>query len=138
MNSCLLASIPDRKGKHAAQVLYAVAPIFFVQMNDGFGVAVGAVDVPAGIQAFAEFLVVVDFAVEDDPYVSGFVTDGLVSGGDVNNAQAAHANADRAVGKNAVIIGAAVRHFRAHAAQRSGICLRAARELHHAGNATHV
>src|SRR5687767_4629117 len=34
--------IPKRKCKHAAQVLDAVSTVIFVQMNDGFGIAVGA------------------------------------------------------------------------------------------------
>jgi hypothetical protein len=41
-------SVPDGKGEHAAQVLYAVGAILFEKVDDGFGIAVGAVAMAAG------------------------------------------------------------------------------------------
>src|ERR1700756_5351195 len=57
------AAVPDGKAKHAAQMLYAIAAVFLVQMDYGFGVAVGTVAVSAGLERGAQFCVVVDFAV---------------------------------------------------------------------------
>src|SRR5690349_23924087 len=37
----LRAFVPDREGKHAAQVIRAVSAELIVSVNDGFGVAVG-------------------------------------------------------------------------------------------------
>ena len=40
----LAARVPDGEGEHAAEVLHAVVAVFLVEVDDGFGVAVGAVD----------------------------------------------------------------------------------------------
>src|SRR5579863_969182 len=117
----LAARVPDGEGEHSAQVLHAVASVLFVEVDDGFGVAMGAVDVAAGLKLRSQFGVVVDFAVEDDPGGSVFVAKWLMAGGEVDDAEAAHAEADRAGGVNAVVIGTAVRHGVAHAPEDAGI-----------------
>jgi uncharacterized protein YbjT (DUF2867 family) len=45
-----LIAVPNREGKHSAQVGDAVRSIFFIQMNDGFGVASGTITVTAGLE----------------------------------------------------------------------------------------
>src|SRR5438270_4089244 len=62
-----LAPIPDREGEHAAQVLHAIAAIFLIQMNNAFCIAFGAVAMSARLKTGAEVLVVIDFAVVNDP-----------------------------------------------------------------------
>jgi hypothetical protein len=48
--------------------------------------------------------VVVDFAVEDDPDASVFITDGLVTGVNVDDAEAAHCQSDILLGKQAIVV----------------------------------
>src|ERR1019366_2767788 len=55
-----LATIPDCKGKHAAQMLDAIAAIFLIEVDDGFGIAVGAIAVSAGLKRGAQLGMVVD------------------------------------------------------------------------------
>ena len=49
-------------------MIYAVAAVLFVQVNNGLGVAPGAIAVSAGFEILAQILV-----VEDDQTVSGVV-----------------------------------------------------------------
>jgi len=62
-------------------------------MDDNFSVAVGVTGA-ALFEPFAQFLEVVDLAIEDDPYSLVFVVHRLLPRQD-NDAQAAHAQADR-------------------------------------------
>src|ERR1035441_10871341 len=89
-----LATIPDCKGKHAAQMLDAIAAIFLIEVDDGFGIAVGAIAVSAGLKRGAQLGMVVDFSVEDDPNILVLVGERLVPGLDVNDAQPPHGQAD--------------------------------------------
>ena len=41
----LFTAVPDREGKHAAQVLHTVAAVLFKQVQNCFRVAVGTIDV---------------------------------------------------------------------------------------------
>src|ERR1700722_10017258 len=113
----LAASVPDGEGEHAAQVLNAVVAVFFVKMDDGFGVATGAVNMSARFELRAQVGVVVDFAVEDDPDGSVFVTQRLLAGGEIDNAQATHTQRGRTVDADAFIIGATVGNSIAHSPQ---------------------
>ena len=111
-------SIPDRKRVHSAQVLNAVTPMLFIEVNDGLGVAVSPVTMPASFQAFAQFLVVVEFAVVDDPDVVLFVADGLVTGLDIDDAQPAHGQSDVSFHEEAIVIGAAMNDLLIHTGER--------------------
>ena len=51
----------------------AVGAVFFEKVDDGFGVAVGAVAMAAGDELLAQGEMVVDFAVEYDPQGAVFV-----------------------------------------------------------------
>ena len=68
----------------------------------------GAELVAARDQVLPEFLVVVDLAVEDHPDGPVFVRDGLVAGAEIDDAEAAHADAARAVGVDAFVVRAAM------------------------------
>src|SRR5258708_1563018 len=101
---CSLLTVPNRECEHAAQVLNAIAAVLFVKMNDGFGIAIGAIAVAALLQFLAQFGVIVDFAVEDNPNCAVFVAERLVPAGDINDAQTAHADCGWPVGINAFIV----------------------------------
>src|SRR5262249_38925257 len=86
--------VPDRQPEHAAEVVDAALTIFFIQMDDGLGIARGVKDMAAALQLAAELLEVVDFAVEDYPDRSVLVVNRLAAGLGVDDAEAAHAEAD--------------------------------------------
>ena len=90
--------------------------VFFVEVDNGFSVAVGAVDMAARLKLRPQFGVVVDFAVEDDPQGAVFVAERLMAGGEVDNAETAHAESNRTCGVDAVVVRTAVGHDVAHAA----------------------
>src|SRR5258708_15142 len=133
----LLLHVPDGKGEHAAQMLDAVSSVLFVQVDNGFRVAVSTVMMTTGLELLAECAVVIDLPVENDPQSSILVTDGLVAGREVDNAEAAHAQAYAAAGVDSLIVGPAMHHRGTHSPQDAGIHLFVLRELHDAGNSTH-
>jgi hypothetical protein len=102
-------------------MLHAIAAIFFVEVNNRFGVTVRAIAVSPRDQLFTQSKVVVDLAVKDKPDGSVFIADGLVSGCEVDNTEAAYPKTDRPLDKGALIIWTAVCHDIAHPAQDEGI-----------------
>ena len=87
-------------------------------MNDHLGVGVRGEHVPALEQLAGQLAIVVDLAVEDDLHGAVFVADRLVAGLQVDDAEAIHPEAERAVGQQARLVGAAVLDGVAHGAQR--------------------
>ena len=69
-----------------------------VQVQQDFGVGSGAEDVALGFELFAQFAVVVDFAVEGDDELAVGAVHGLRAAlGEVDDGQAAVAQGDAAV-----------------------------------------
>jgi hypothetical protein len=87
-------------------------------MNNGFSVAFGAVLMTTGLQLFAQFLVVVNFAVENDPKRPVFICDRLVTGLNVDDAKAAHGQSDILLDKETGVIGPAMSDLPVHRHQR--------------------
>jgi hypothetical protein len=92
---------------------------------------------PTRLQSLTHSTMVVNLAVEHNPYCAIFVADGLMSGRQIDDAQATHTNADAALNVNSVIVGAAMDYGSAHSPQSFGIHARVATKLHYAGNSTH-
>src|ERR1700674_901567 len=113
----LLPRVPNSEGKHAPQMVDAVLSVLFIEVNDGFGVTVGAIPMAACNQLLAQSQVVVDFTVECDPERTILVAEWLVSGRKVDDAEAAHAEANPALGVDSFVVGAAMHHGRAHPPQ---------------------
>jgi hypothetical protein len=82
--------------------------------------------------------VIVDFAVKNYPGGARLIADWLMAPGDVNDAEAPHANTDRAIGKHAFIIGTAMCHCRAHSPDGGGIRSRVRAEFHYSSNSAHL
>ena len=106
--------VPDGKCEHASQVQHAIAAVLFVKMEDGFGVAVRAVAMAAGLEFLPKIAMVVDFAVVDDAQGFVFVRDGLMAGSEVNDAQAAHGQTNVALQEKALVVGAAMDDLTVH------------------------
>ena len=97
-----MAIVPDGEGKHASQLLHHFSSPLLIAVNDDFGIGVGAEGVSGRNQLRAQFLEVVNFAVEGDPYGLIFIAHGLMSrGGKIDDRQPAvlQAYPDGAVGQ---------------------------------------
>jgi hypothetical protein len=99
-------------------MLNAAGSIFFVQMDDSLCIALCAITVAARFEIFSQILVVINFAVEDDPDVSVFIAQGLMSGLNVNDAEAAHRQPDVLFDKEAIIVRAAVDDLLVHSGEQ--------------------
>src|SRR5262245_45501202 len=86
--------VPDRDGKHSVEVREAFGPFVLVEMDDRFGVAIGAKLVAGAFEPATEVEVVIDFAVEDEPNGAVFVRHRLASGDEVDDREAAKAKRD--------------------------------------------
>src|SRR5262249_1140205 len=86
-----------------------------IQMHNNFGIAVGVEAVATGLEFAAQLGEIVDLAVENDPDRLVFVVDGLLATGEVDDAEAAHAEAYGATNVDALVSGVAVNDRLAHA-----------------------
>src|SRR5208337_3106186 len=115
----MFAQIQESEGKHAPQFPEEVFAPLFPTVNENLRVRLRREMMPGEEEAFSQFAVVVQLAVEDDGYVGGFVPDGLVTTGNVDDAKAAHAQGEarsaRVADKVALIIGSTMAHGRSHA-----------------------
>ena len=120
----IIARIPDGERKHAAKVPHAILAPLHVGVDDGFGIGSGAETVAQRDQLLAQWLVIVDFAIEDDLHVARLVAQRLVAGSDIDNRQAPvqQAHLPRTVGggglQHAGVIRAAVRDGAPHGLER--------------------
>src|SRR5450631_601965 len=91
----------------------------------------------AAFQLGAECGEVVNLAVEDDPRAAIFVEDGLMASGEIDDAEAAHAET-RAVGDvEPFIVGAAVHDLFAHVVNERFGDVALASCAHHSSDSTH-
>ncbi len=109
-----LAGIPDGKGEHAPKPLEALHALLFVQVNQRLGIAGGAELMPARHEIGAQFLVAVNLAVEDDPHRTVLIGDRLMAGGEIDDAEAAHADPAPAIHVNAFVVRTAMANLVAH------------------------
>ena len=130
--------VPEREREHAAESIDGrVAPLL-VCVHDDFGVCVRAEAMAARHEIRAHVGEVVDLAVEDHPDRAVLVGDRLVAGREVDDAQAAEAEADARPRVEAVGIGAAVRDDRGHRRQRVPIDGTIGVEVELSGDSAHV
>src|SRR5579859_7599946 len=133
-----LPSIPNRESEHASQMLHTITTVFFVKMNDGFGITVCTVAMSLCLQASAKVDVVVDLAVVDDPNVLTLVSQRLVAALDVDNAQAAHGQTDVLLHEEAFVVRAAVNDAAIHARQHVALYPPVAIGEKNAADSTHI
>src|ERR1700726_2420887 len=107
-------------------------------MDDRFCIALGAIAVATSDQFFSQCEVIVDFAIENDPYGSVFIANRLMTAGDINDAEPPHTDADLTLSKDAIIIRTAVSHDVAHPAHDNRIDLRVSGKFKHARDPTHT
>src|SRR5581483_9204175 len=116
-----LWAIPDGEGEHTAQEFDRAAAVFFVEMEDGFGVAMRAVAMAFGFEVGAIIGVIVDFAVEDDGDGVVFVEHGLMAAREINDRETAMGESDVRIEEEAGIVGAAMSKRVTHAGDGRGV-----------------
>src|SRR5207249_4833365 len=129
-------SIPESKGKHAAQVLHAVPSIFLIQMDDHLRIGGGIEGMPEVFQLGLKFSEVINFSVEYHPNRAILVVHRLVPGLQVDDAQAAHPKPHALTHIEALIVRAAVGERCTHRLQpieRDRLLI----ETHHSRNTAH-
>src|SRR5262245_16751980 len=87
-----------------------------IEVHDGLGIASGAQTVPSLNEHPAQFLVVIDLAVEHNPGRSVLVADLLLTAPDIDDAQPTHTQSDTGAEVNTFFIGPAVHQHLAHRA----------------------
>ena len=95
-------------------MLHAVWPEVLVEMDDHFRIGGGRKHMAALLQLAAEVAKVVDLAVKHNPNRAVLIVDRLASGLEINDAQAAHAQADTGAYIESLIVWATMDHGRAH------------------------
>src|SRR5437016_1067838 len=91
----VLTKIGNREGKHAAQFSKTVVAPFLPCMDKNFCIGLSSEAMTEVRKAFAKFAIVIQFAVEDYCYVAELIPNGLVSAGQINDAQTPHAESKR-------------------------------------------
>src|SRR5438445_8947575 len=106
--------VPDCKCEHSAQLLHEIGTEILIEVNDHFGVRARGEFVAAVDQLLPKRLEVVNLAVEDDPHGSVFIRNGLMTGMQIDDAQASHAHSDMRRDKETLVVRPTVHEGRAH------------------------
>src|SRR5271157_3635137 len=118
-------------------MLYAIAAMFFVKVDDNFSIAVGSKDMPPRRQLLTQVGMIVNLTVEYDPKCPILVAERLMSMRKIDDAEAAHGQADIASCIDPLIIRTSMEHRATHPSQKIGIDLLAAIEFQNACDSTH-
>ncbi len=100
----------------------AIGAVFFVQVDDDLGVALRGKPVAERLELRAQFDVVEDLAVVDDPERTVLVADRLIAAGQVNDAEPRAAQANPVIPVDAVSVRPAMPEHPQHPQQ--GIAFR--------------
>jgi hypothetical protein len=114
-----------------------IRAVFFVEVNQDFGVGVRAENVTASFEAATQFLIVINFAVEDN--VDGFVFVGqwLSAAFEIDDRQTAMDKTDAASSKSAFTVRSAMRNSIPHLRQQFCADRSIGIRVKDTGNATH-
>jgi hypothetical protein len=96
----LVALVPQNKREFTSQVFEAVGAKLFVQMQRYLAVGFGSESMAALFEFASLTLEIIELTIDDDPYALVFVGDGLVTGCEIDNAQAGVSQADALIGGN--------------------------------------
>ena len=100
----------DGEGEHAEEPVEALGAPMEEGLKEDFGVGAGMEGAAGGAQFIAEFAEVVDFAVENDRGAGFGILEGLAAALEVDDGEAAVAEAGVGGEKEAVVVGAAEEH----------------------------
>src|SRR5205823_6905911 len=115
----------------------AITPVLLVKVDNSFGIATGAIAVSCGLKVGTQFLMVVNLAVEDDPYAFVLVGEGLMSGLHVDDAEAAHSQANAPLDEQAPVVRPAMNDLAVHCSQTLALNSRVAFRQKYSANSAH-
>src|SRR5579864_7830595 len=98
-------------------MMHALIPVFFIEMNDNFGVAPGRKEVSSCPQFLAQLDEVVDLAVQYNPDGTILVAHRLLARCKIDDAQTPHAQANVCAQVEALVVGTAMKDRCTHIAQ---------------------
>src|SRR5262249_2995921 len=110
----LARAVPQRDREHAPQVLDEVGSVLLVEMDNDLGVGIRGEPVSPRLETGPQIPVVVDLAVEHDPDRAVLVGQRLMTADQVDDAEAAHPEANRAVGVDTLVVWSPVDDRLAH------------------------
>lgn len=93
----LLLFIPDDEGKLTAQTVQALWADLFIQMQRDLTICTCTQPVTARFKLQPNLFILVKLAIDDDVRAVVFAGDGLVAGGEIDDAQARVAEADAVI-----------------------------------------
>jgi hypothetical protein len=109
--------IPDDKGKHSPKSFHAALAKLLVEMDNNLRVGLCSENMAFLLQLLPQALVIVDFAVVDNPDGLVLVTERLMPTGQINDAEAAVAKTDPTIEVKALIVRATMGDHLQHRAQ---------------------
>jgi bifunctional DNase/RNase len=89
-------------------------------MDDNFGIGIGSEMMATPLQFGAKFRKIVNLSIEDNRDAVVFIEKRLVASGQVNDAQAAHAQTEAILDENPFVIRPTVHDLLAHVVNRFG------------------
>ena len=113
--------VEQGEGEHAVEAMHAFLAPLAIAVQDDFGVAGSAENMPLGLQFGADFSEIVDFAVEDDGQALILSQHRLRAAGQVDDRQAQMAKADARRCPDAAAVRTAMGHRVQHRADAGGI-----------------
>jgi histidinol phosphatase-like enzyme len=109
--------IPDRKRKHAAEMLHTLCSKFFIGMNDHFRIGMRLESMSSSLEVGSKVLKVVDLTVEYSRHSSVLIANRLPASRHVYDRKAAHPKRHIPLGIDTLVVWAAVGDGSAHAIQ---------------------
>ncbi len=100
--------VPEDDGEHPVEGVDEIRSPFLVKMNDDFGIGLRGQDMAPGEEILADLGEIIDFPVHHDPDRPVLVGHRLVTGDEVDDAQAAHPQGGLSIDMEALVVGPAV------------------------------
>src|ERR1051325_3609202 len=116
-------TIPDCERKHSAEIVNTRRTVFFVEMKNGFSVAMRIVDVSAFFEFTSVIGVIVNLAVVRDLQRAIFVGHRLMTRSNVYDAQTSVTKGNAAVDEDTSFVGTTMRYHITHAQNHLAIHL---------------
>ena len=99
-----LVRVPQGKGKHPVEALYALFAPLLVGVDDDLRVGSGFKRVPGGLQFFTQLYKIINLTVKNNLQTSVFIADRLGAALHIDNAQPTVSQTDLAINKSTFAI----------------------------------
>ena len=116
-DEAFFAGVPDGEGEHAVESGETVGPVFGPSLEKNFRIGLCAEGGSAGFEIAAEFEVVIYLSIKNDVPASICGGHGLGSAGEIENAEAAVAEADGGISVGALGVGPSMKEGVGHSGE---------------------